>query len=142
MSFYNPKVYNYTQLNDADKKTFNTMIEFMLEPMIEKIEYLKKCRKTEKIIAKQFHIQESISILTKMKTELVNNLIEYLVSTIDNYDGVLEDEDLTETDDYFYQCPAIEELESRFSKSDDDDEDDDEETEEVDVYDFDDIFDD
>lgn len=97
MSYYNPKIYNYSNLHEEDKEKVKVIKQIFIDPL-------------ESPLDLDF---EQETILEKMKTEirtqafedaqqlLYDQLIEYMVCLIDSYE---QDEPIDEidTDDYFY----------------------------------------
>ena len=96
MSHYNPRVYNYKNLNDEDKRMVKGFIYMMnsVENMKEdfeldiEIEFLKK----------PFY-QTAEFVINQAMQHMTNDIVEFIVSRIDSYDGEVEEYD---TDDYLY----------------------------------------
>lgn len=97
MSYYNPKIYNYSNLHEEDKEKVKVIKQIFIDPLESPLEL-------------DF---EQETILEKMKAEiraeafedaqgmLYDQLVEYIVYLIDSYK---QDEPIDEidTDDYFY----------------------------------------
>lgn len=97
MSYYNPKIYNYSNLHEEDKEKVKVIKQIFIDPL-------------ESPLDLDF---EQETILEKMKAEiraeafedaqgmLYDQLVEYIVYLIDSYK---QDEPIDEidTDDYFY----------------------------------------
>ena len=96
MSHYNPRVYNYSNLKDEDRRMVNGFIYMMnsVENMKDdfemdvEIEFLKK----------PFY-QTAELVIDQAIQHMANDIVEFIVSTIDGYDEEVEEYD---TDDYLY----------------------------------------
>lgn len=95
MTYYNPRIYNYSNLHDEDKREFKMIMYFInsIDNIIADYEV-----EEETLIEKAVN-EIKLATLNEVKERLENELLEYIVSVMDNYD---EDVKEIDTDDYFY----------------------------------------
>lgn len=95
MTYYNPRIYNYSNLHDEDKREFKMIMYFInsIDNIIADYEV-----EEETLIEKAVN-EIKLATLNEVKERLEHELVEYIVSVMDNYD---EDAKEIDTDDYFY----------------------------------------
>lgn len=95
MTYYNPRIYNYSNLHDEDKREFKMIMYFInsIDNIIADYEV-----EEETLIEKAVN-EIKLVTLNEVKERLEHELVEYIVSVMDNYDGDVKE---IETDDYFY----------------------------------------
>lgn len=105
MTYYNPKVYNYSNLKDKDKEIIDciciTALDAVENAIVEKEDELVD----EEVILEKIRLQSEISALIEVEQNIQLEMIELMVSTIEHYPEEFQDEDLKNTDDHFYGCP-------------------------------------
>lgn len=97
MSYYNPKIYNYSNLHEEDKNAVWIIKNCFIDTLngISETE-LENCTTIEKMEAEIRN-----EAIEDAKDLLKGQLIDFIVSIIDSYD---ENEEIKkiDTDDYFY----------------------------------------
>lgn len=105
MSYYSPKIYNYSNLEEKDKRIIDLMVGTALDAMeAAKADYdndLEFANMTECNVSSLDKIitEERIAGISHAEEMFVNNMIEIIVSWIDDYDHDVPEID---TKDYFY----------------------------------------
>lgn len=97
MSYFNPKIYNYSNLHKEDKNKVWIIKNFFIETLDGLLETeLEDCTTIQKMEAEIRN-----EAIEDAKELLKGELIEYMVSLIDSY---FENEEVNkkDTDDYFY----------------------------------------
>lgn len=99
MSNYNPKVYNYSNLKDEDKKLIRMMLS-MVDSTMEVMEEfeLQKEYEDETILNKIAFEERGIGA-DEARRSMLYDIVEEIVYLIDNYDEEVSEK---ETDDFFY----------------------------------------
>lgn len=95
MTYFNPRIYNYHNLNDEDRYVVNAMIYLVesLECAEADCEYYD-----DETILDKIKSEIVVETLQEAQERLKNDIIEYMVTRIDEYeDDVVE----IDTDDYF-----------------------------------------
>lgn len=96
MSYYNPKIYNYANLNDTDRERFYCMM-FMystIDDMKPDYEGDELTTTLEKVFC-----ETALDVLDNVKSNLLSTLIEFIVVSIDSYSTDVYEQD---TNDYFF----------------------------------------
>lgn len=110
MTYYNPKIYNYAHLNKEDKNIFDYMIIVLMDNLESCIQDKKDELDFEDTdLAERLSLEAQIKGLEEANERLQCELVEFIVSRIDDYVTDEETDDIEEidTDDYFYRCPYI-----------------------------------
>lgn len=96
MSYYNPKVYNYSNLDNENKFVIDRMID-MVDVVENQIDYLET-QETDSIIRKAMN-EIKIDCLKDTLNKMKLDIIEMIVGLIEN-----QEEDVVEkdTNDYFF----------------------------------------
>ena len=101
MTYFNPRIFNYQNLNKQDKIIVNWLI-YLVESL-ENMEYDysddEDCTTLEKV-----KNEIAIETLHEAQDRLKSDIVDFMVSSIDEYEGVVND---VNTDDYFYGCPYV-----------------------------------
>ena len=101
MTYFNPRIYNYHNLKEEDKKVVDGMI--YLVDSLENMEADYLGYEDETTMEK---IQNEIALETLQEAQerLKYDIAEFMVAMIENYD---EDVEEIDTDNYFYGCPLV-----------------------------------
>lgn len=96
MSYYNPKIYNYANLNDTDRERFYCM---ML--MYSTIDDMKPDYEGDELTTtlEKVFCETALEVLDNVKSNLLSTLIEFIVVSIDSYSTDVYEQD---TNDYFF----------------------------------------
>lgn len=97
MSYYNPKIYNYSNLHEEDKK----QVKLIKNVFIDTLDYSLSSDFEEETILEKMKTEIRAQAVEDAQQLLYDRLIEYIVCLIDSYE---QDEPIDEidTDDYFY----------------------------------------
>lgn len=107
MTYYDPKIFNYSNLNERDQSTLNDMIFWLMNEVERKCEELKDdSNDAENSIEERLRAEIQYEAVKGLSDDLVMQLVEFIVNAIDNDDR--EDVETIDTNDYFYGCPEVE----------------------------------
>lgn len=95
MTYFNPRIYNYHNLNDEDRYVVNGMIYLVESLECAQADYDLYDNETT---LDKIHSEIVIETLQEAQERLKNDIVEFMVTQIDNYkDDVAE----IDTNDYF-----------------------------------------
>lgn len=115
MSYYDPRIYNYANLYDEDKRTIAHMMETTRDALFE--------AHFDGVIQER-HEKTLSKIVNGIRKDALEDawchylcaIIDLMAATIDNYDHEVPMQD---TDDYFFKC----EVQDLFDDDEDEEED-------------------
>ena len=83
MSYYNPRIYNYSNLHREDKVTVHIMMWTL--DTIENMETNYEPQPRASIMEKMFS-ETAQEVISEIEERVLDEIIEFIVSTIDGYD--------------------------------------------------------
>lgn len=96
MSYYDPRIYNYLNLNSEDQTIVQHMVYLVDAVKVSKEDYDTDLNTS--YLEKIFN-ETAVEVLDETIQLMINEIIEFIVSRIDNYDSNIEEID---TDNYLY----------------------------------------
>ena len=96
MSYYNPRTYNYSNLITEDQIIVQHMIYLVDAVKVSKEDYDTDLDTSH--LEKIFN-ETAVEVIDETIQLMINEIIEFIVSRIDNYNGDIEEID---TDNYLY----------------------------------------
>lgn len=96
MSYYNPRTYNYSNLITEDQMIVQHMIYLVDAVKVSKEDYDTDLDTSH--LEKIFN-ETAVEVIDETIQLMINEIIEFIVSRIDNYNGDIEEID---TDNYLY----------------------------------------
>lgn len=96
MSYYNPRTYNYSNLTTEDQIIVQHMIYLVDAVKVSKEDYDTDLDTSH--LEKIFN-ETAVEVIDETIQLMINEIIEFIVSRIDNYDSNIEEID---TDNYLY----------------------------------------
>lgn len=96
MSYYDPRIYNYLNLNSEDQIIVQQMVY-----LVDAVKLSKEAYDTEintSYLEKIFN-ETAVEVIDKIIQLMINAIIEFIVNRIDTYDSDIEEID---TDNYLY----------------------------------------
>lgn len=116
MTYYNPKIYNYSNLNKRDQEKLNDMIFWLMNEVERKCEELDSISNDKKeSLQERLKAEAQLEAVQNLFDDLKIQLIEYIVNAIDNDER--EDIESIDTMDYLYGCPEIEVAEKELKEN-------------------------
>lgn len=106
MTYIDPKVYNYKNLKDKDKDTFDNMVYFCYEQIEHEINEIEFNAEYENTVQARMNAEIQKEALINLSDRMQSSLVDYLIYTIEHYE-----EDITSNDSehYFDGCRFFEE---------------------------------
>ena len=95
---YNTRIYNYANLHLEDKQIIQAQL-LMLESVEDTITNYTYAKETSTNILESISLEEGIHALEEAKQNMYNDIVEYMIFAIDNYENEVYELD---TDDPFY----------------------------------------
>ena len=95
---YNARIYNYANLHLEDKQIIQAQL-LMLESVEDTITNYTYAKETSTNILESISLEEGIHALEEAKQNMYNDIVEYMIFAIDNYENEVYELD---TDDPFY----------------------------------------
>ena len=96
MSYYNPRTYNYSNLTTEDQIIVQHMIYLVDAVKVSKEDYDTDLDTSH---LKKIFNETAVEVIDETIQLMINEIIEFIVSRIDNYNGDIEEID---TDNYLY----------------------------------------
>ena len=96
MSYYDPRIYNYLNLNSEDQIIVQHMVYLVDAVKVSKEDYDTELNTS--YLEKIFN-ETAVEVIDETIQLMINAIIEFIVSRIDNYDSDIEKID---TDNYLY----------------------------------------
>ena len=97
---YNTRIYNYANLHLEDKQIIQAQL-LMLESVEDTITNYTYAKETSTNILESISLEEGIHALEEAKQNMYNDIVEYMIFAIDNYENEVYE---LNTDDPFYGC--------------------------------------
>ena len=93
MSYYNPRIYNYSNLHREDKVTVHIMMWTLdtIENMEANFEPQARASTMEKMFS-----ETAQEVISEIEERVLGEIIEFIVSTIDGYDHEVNEIDTTD----------------------------------------------
>lgn len=89
--FYNPRIYNYSNLNERDKEIADMMLMQLEEIEFIGDDYLDVANDEDSLIKERIEAEIKLMALTDVYKHLFENIIEFMISCIEHYeDDVVE----------------------------------------------------
>lgn len=105
MSFYDPKIYNYSNLTDEDKSYVDFASNLICS--IDDMTYDYKVDYDTQSTLERIETECTVKAIGQAIERQLDDLVEFIVSRIDGY---AHDVEKVETDNYFYGSNLIEQL--------------------------------
>lgn len=90
MSYYNPRIYNYSNLHREDKVTVHIMMWTL--DTIENMETNYEPKPRASIMEKMFS-ETAQEVISEIEERVLDEIIEFIVSTIDSYEHEVDEID-------------------------------------------------
>ena len=105
MSYFNPKIYNYSNLNESDRLLINCML--MCANELDSVVGDFECdlADEESSILDKIKAENGIEALQIGQQAILHHIVETMVAIIDNYEHDIPEID---TNDYFCGCTLFE----------------------------------
>lgn len=99
MSYFDPKIYNYSNLTDADKHIVDAMLMIVCSANDKCCDYRFDLDWQKPTILEKIESEIAIQTIKELVEDLKSDVVDFIVSRIDGYE---HDVNSIETTDYFY----------------------------------------